>query len=77
MILRENTVIAFTGAAVGLIAALLASRAPASFLYGTSTRDPWVLVGSVAALSAIASGASLLPASRAARIDPMAAIRCE
>jgi len=77
MILRENTVIAFTGAAVGLIAALLASRALASFLYGTSTSDPWILVGSVATLSAIASAASLLPALRAARIDPMAAIRCE
>ncbi len=77
MILGENTVIWFSGAAVGLIVAVLASRALASFLYGTSTRDPWVLVGSVAALSAIASAASLLPALRAARIDPMAAIRCE
>jgi predicted permease len=77
MILRENTMIALTGAAVGLIAAVLTSRALASFLYGTSTHDPWVLVGSVAALSAMASAASLLPALRAARIDPMAAIRCE
>jgi len=36
-----------------------------------------VLLGSVMALAVIASGASLLPALRAARIDPMAAIRCE
>jgi ABC-type lipoprotein release transport system permease subunit len=59
------------------MAAVLVSRALASFLYGTSARDPWVLVGSVAALALIASAASLLPALRAARIDPMAAIRCE
>jgi predicted permease len=77
MILRENTSIAFSGAAAGLIAALLASRALAGFLYGTTIHDPWVFAGSVAALSAIASAASLLPALRAARIDPMAAIRCE
>jgi ABC-type antimicrobial peptide transport system permease subunit len=65
------------GTVAGLIAAVLASKALASFLYGTSARDPWVLVGSVAALALIASAASLLPALRAARIDPMAAIRCE
>jgi ABC-type lipoprotein release transport system permease subunit len=52
----------------------LDSRTLASFLYGTSPRDHWVLVGSVAALTIIASLASLLPALRAARIEPMAAI---
>jgi ABC-type lipoprotein release transport system permease subunit len=56
---------------------LLVSRALASFLYGTSARDPWVFAGSIAALAAIASAASLLPALRAARIEPMAAIRYE
>jgi len=60
-----------------LAAALLASRVLASFLYGTSVRDPWVLAGSVAALALIASAASLLPAARAARIEPMAALRTE
>jgi len=77
MIFRQNAVIAIIGSAAGLIAAVLASRALASFLYETSPRDPWVFVGSVAALTAIASAASLLPALRAARIEPSAAIRCE
>jgi predicted permease len=77
MVFRENALVALLGTAVGLGAALLASRVLASFLYGTSPRDPWVLLGSVAALTFIASGASLVPALRAARIDPMAAIRCE
>ena len=77
MVCGQNALVAVSGAAAGFAAALLASRALASFLYGTSVRDPWVLGGSVLALAVIASAASLLPALRASRIDPMAAIRCE
>ncbi len=77
LVCSQNALVAITGTMAGLIAAVLASKALASFLYGTTARDPWVLVGSVAALAVIASAASLLPALRAARIDPMAAIRCE
>jgi ABC-type lipoprotein release transport system permease subunit len=77
MVCGQNALVAIAGTVAGLIAAVLASKALASFLYGTSARDPWVLVGSVVALALIASAASLLPALRAARIDPMAAIRCE
>ena len=77
MVFRENAVLAFTGAAVGLIAAFFAARALASFLYGTSVHDPLVLAVSVMALAAVASAASLIPALRAAKIEPMAAIRCE
>jgi len=77
MVFAQNAAVAFVGTAAGLLIALLASRALASFLYGTSTRDPWVFAGSIVVLAAIASAASLLPALRAAKIDPMAAIRCE
>jgi predicted permease len=77
MVFRENTVIAVAGSAAGLIAALLASRTLASFLYNTSPSDPWVLMTSIAALAAIACAATLLPALRAARIEPMTAIRYE
>src|SRR5580698_4082220 len=77
MVLRENVLAAAVGIGVGLIAAILASRALASFLYETSPRDPSVLVCSVAALAFIASAASVLPALRAARIDPMRALRNE
>ena len=77
LVFRENAVVALAGCAAGLIAAILASRALASFLYETSPHDPWILLSSIAALAAIASAASLLPAIRAARIDPMSAIRCE
>jgi predicted permease len=77
MVFRENVLIAAVGTGAGLIAAVLASRALASFLYETSPRDPSVLVCSVAALAFIASAASILPALRAARIDPMRALRNE
>lgn len=77
MVFRENAWVAVGGSLVGLAAALIASRVLASFLYGTSVRDPWVMVGSVAALILIASAASLLPAMRAARIEPMVALRTE
>jgi ABC-type antimicrobial peptide transport system permease subunit len=77
MVIRQNATVAMVGTAAGLIVALLASRALASFLYGTSPRDPWVFAGSIVALAIIASAASLLPALRAAKIEPMWAIRCE
>jgi ABC-type antimicrobial peptide transport system permease subunit len=77
MVFLQNARVALVGTGLGLIAALLASRALASFLYGTSVRDPWVFAGSILALAIIASAASLLPALRSARINPMVAIRCE
>jgi predicted permease len=77
LVCSQNALVAVSGTMAGLIAAVLASKALASFLYGTTARDPWVLAGSVVALALIASAASLLPALRAARIDPMTAIRCE
>jgi predicted permease len=77
MVLRENAAVAFSGVLAGLVVALLAARALSSFLYGTSAHDPLVLAASVLALAVVAAAASLIPALRAARIEPMAAIRCE
>ena len=77
MVFRENAVIAAVGSVAGLLVALLASRTLASFLYDTSPREPWVLAASLGALTAIAAAATLLPALRAARIEPMTAIRYE
>jgi len=77
MVFKENSIAAATGSGAGLITSVLLSRALASFLYETSPRDPWVLMGAVAALTVIASAASLLPALRAAWIEPMQALRME
>lgn len=77
LVFRENAAVAVTGAIAGLIAALLATRTLASFLYETSPHDPWILGGAIAILTCVASAASLLPAIRAARIEPITAIRYE
>jgi predicted permease len=77
MVFLQNAGVALAGTTLGLLAALLASRALESFLYGISARDPWVFAGSVLALALIASAASLLPALRSSRINPMTAIRCD
>jgi putative ABC transport system permease protein len=77
LVFGENIWVAAGGSLAGLGVALLTSRALASFLYGTSVRDPWVLVGSVAALTIVSSAASILPALRAARTEPMLALRIE
>ena len=77
LVFRQNVAVTVIGALAGLTAALLAARALASFLYGTSTHDPLVLALSTFLLAAVASAASLAPAIRAARINPLAAIRTE
>ncbi len=77
LVFRENAWSAFGGILAGVGAALLLSRVLASFLYGTSTRDPWVFVDAATALMVIASAASLLPATRAALIEPVQALRAE
>ena len=77
MVFRENAWILICGAGGGLGVALLAAHALESFLYGTSARDPWVMAESVLALTLVASAASLLPALRAARLQPMEALRAE
>ena len=76
MVFRQNASIALAGTTLGLIAALLASRLLASFLTAHPPAIPGS-AGSILALALIASAASLLPALRSARINPMVAIRCE
>jgi predicted permease len=77
LVFRENAWIAACGSLLGLAVTLLSARALASFLYGISANDPWVLIESVATLALIASAASLVPAIRAARVEPMTALRTE
>ena len=64
MVFKENAAVAAFGSAAGVVAALLLSRALASFLYETSPHDPWVLAEAVAALAIIASAACFAGAAR-------------
>jgi predicted permease len=77
LVFLENAWTAGTGCIAGLLAAVLASRCLSAFLYGTSPHDPWVLSLSLAILCLSAACASLIPAIRAACIDPMKALRTE
>jgi putative ABC transport system permease protein len=65
------------GLIVGLIAALFAVRFVRGMLYGIAPVDPLTFIITPAAILAVSVAASLWPASRAARIDPMIAMRAE
>ena len=54
---------------------IVAARLLESQLYGVNSRDPLTLIGSIVILSLVAAAAGFVPAFRAARIDPIAAIR--
>lgn len=74
---RDALVLAGAGCAVGLLGALLVTRALRAVLFEVSPTDPWTLAGATGLLLAVAAIASLIPARRAARIDPMEALRHE
>jgi predicted permease len=77
MILRQVVMLAGVGGAIGLLAALAASRLVESFLFGVRASDPLALISAVAILISAALLAAYVPARKASRIDPVAAIRCE
>jgi predicted permease len=77
MVCAENGFIAVLGCSAGIAGSVIASKTIASFLYGVSARDPVVCGAAVVMLLGIAAAASLLPAVKAAGIDPVAAIRHE
>jgi predicted permease len=76
-ILRESVTLAAIGIVIGLAIAIAAGGALAPLLYETAPRDPVILVLVTVALLLAAGAAGLVPASRAARIDPNAALRVE
>lgn len=65
------------GAVVGVALAFALGRAVSSLLFGVKPADPVAVVGAIVLLLAVAALAAYLPARRAARIDPMVALRYE
>jgi predicted permease len=77
MVLREVCVLAATGLAISVPTALAASRLVESFLFGMKPTDPRALLLAIAILLSAALLAGYVPARRAARIDPLTALRHE
>ncbi len=77
MVLRETAVMIAIGVAIGVPAAVAASRIVSSRLFGVHGADPATLAAASLVLSGIALLAGYLPARRASRIDPLAALRYE
>ena len=77
LVLRKGMAPALAGAAAGVVAALLGARALASQVFGVSVAELGPYVFAVMVLLATAFAASLLPARRAARVDPATLLRLE
>jgi macrolide transport system ATP-binding/permease protein len=76
-VIRETMSLVGAGALVGVFAALAASRAAITLLYGVSATDPVSIAGALAVLGTAALFAGWIPARRASRVDPMTALRHE
>jgi predicted permease len=76
-VLSRVLVLVGTGVVIGAGASVWASQFVTALLYGLKSRDPLTLVGAVVVLIAVGVLAGWLPARRAARLDPMVALRCE
>ncbi len=77
MVMREAGRLLLIGLAAGVAAVLIAGRGAESLLFDLKPYDPITLLGSIALLAVVAAFASYLPARRAAKVDPMVALRYE
>ena len=77
LVLREGFRLIALGLAFGAGIALVLSRVLKSFLFGVQPSDPLVLLGGAVLFAAVALLACWLPARRAAKVDPMEALRYE
>jgi len=76
-VLSQGMKLTALGLLIGLVGAVALSHSLANFLYGLSPFDPLTFSGVVVTLAAVSLAACLVPAWRAARVDPMIALRSE
>jgi ABC-type antimicrobial peptide transport system permease subunit len=77
MVLRSGIRVVACGVGLGLAGSLALARWISSELWGVRATDPWTLGTVVAVLTAVGMLACAIPARRAARVDPLVALRCE
>jgi putative ABC transport system permease protein len=77
MIVRQGAVLTAIGLAIGIAGAFAVSSGIDRLLFGIGARDPITFGAAAALLSAVALAACAVPAWRAARVDPMVALRSE
>jgi putative ABC transport system permease protein len=77
LVLRQVSVMTAAGAVIGVALASALGRVSESLLFQLNARDPYVCAGAAIVLVAVAFAAGFIPAQRAARVDPMTALRYE
>ena len=75
MVLRQGLVLTTVATVIGLAAAFGVTRFMAAMLFGIAPRDPWTFVMVAVLLAMVAMVATLLPAWRAMRVNPISALR--
>jgi ABC-type antimicrobial peptide transport system permease subunit len=76
-VIRQGMRLALIGCTLGVILAVALTRVVSSLLYGVTPTDPLTFALTALLLGTVAFVSCWLPARRAARVDPMVALRCE
>jgi putative ABC transport system permease protein len=77
LVVGQGVKLMLTGLSIGVVAALGLTRFMAGLLYGVSSQEPSIFLGAAGLLAVVSLFACYVPARRAARVDPVIALRCE